>query len=272
MVEDGGYIRWTLHGGSLAVAASGSASTFGGSLGMLGDFDNGGVSFRSGSAFPQTGYYGDALAMEWKKGVDDATLITPPGFVQGTLCTDSSASSEFIGCIVGEGQDTGLTCGDGCPEPCLTAMEAAEQCDDVPLAAEKANCEFDVKATGLIGVWGMSAPWNFDNGSPPEIAICSEVDNACTAQGGQCVFRCEESTGVTCDAGACGSQLVPEQGGLVPEWLRLGNFRICFNGTTTNVGLIEFAVNFIIFILVGWWTGLSSLSACATECACKVIA
>jgi hypothetical protein len=261
-IPDGGYIRWNLWAESLAMTVGGTAATFAGAAGMLGSFDaDGSLVNRNGSPHPASAtVYKDELATEWKVGTADATLIALPGFVE-TGCTASNVGDKPGPCIIGTiATRRRLTPGEQCRcKQCVTKAQIEAECGNETLTAgQQENCKFDMAATGLTNIWGVQAPWNF------------EIDDQCTAAGGKCVFECQESSTVKCDPTRCGSIFQEEREPFLPEIIRFGTYRICIGGKTHKVGLWGYVLHFVFFVVLGWWTGWSSLSPCVTACACRI--
>lgn len=224
------YIRIYLNTYGISIQVYGIGYIFGGSEGMLGSWDNGGVNFVNGTAFDLSGGYADVkarsfeLAEDWEVPIEANYLPNP-----SDTCVPESD------CVLG---DTDAPC-DGtrrlkdvdpdCKESSCFETPLKDMCfTDLALSIKETPCnaQFALDSLEIFKCYkdleskeGVDKTWacqptyvdpimvqeTLANFRPQGSEMCMADDDTCTRLGGVCVPDCVDEVGTVCVPELCSS-------------------------------------------------------------------
>ena len=221
------YIKIFMNSYGMSIQVYGIGYIFGGSEGMLGSWDNGGVNFQNGTAFDLTGGYADVkarsfeLAQDWSVPSGDNHLPNP-----SSICVpESVCQSDDTDCGT---RRLGEEVVPGCEKSCFTSLEKDKCFTDLALSIPKTPCSEEFQQgsleifecyealesdPGVDKTWACQdtyvdpviVPETLANFRPQVSEMCMADNDICGRIGGYCAPDCVDGPFTVCVPGLCSS-------------------------------------------------------------------
>lgn len=224
------YIKINLNSYGISIQVYGIGYIFGGSEGMLGSWDNGGVNFQNGTAFDLSGGYADVkarsfeLAESWAVPLGANNYLPNPSdtCVPESVCLAGDTDCDTTRRL--EVKDVVPGCNKSCFETPLKDMcftDLALSINETPCKDSFALDSLEIfqcyealqSKTGVDTTWACQETYinpvivreTLANFRPQGSEMCMADDDICAKLGGYCAPDCVDGPSTVCVPGLCSS-------------------------------------------------------------------